>query len=80
MNGHNRQRQPYLLIKLAGGRGSAEAAAAVTQLRLRIQDCQLEISSTVAARRAQRHRWDVTGGKKKDGDEYDGEEVIFKIE
>lgn len=80
-NGDNSQCQTYLLIKQAGGRGSAGAAAAVTRLRLRSEDCQLEISSTVAVRRAQRDCWDVTGGKKegeKDGDDYDGEEIILK--
>lgn len=31
----------YLVIKLAGGRGSAEAAAAVTKLPIRLVNCQL---------------------------------------
>lgn len=52
--------QTYLAIELAGGGGSAEAAAAVTQLPFRLDDCQLGLGATVAVRRAQRHRRDPT--------------------
>lgn len=74
----NSRRQTYLLIKLAGGRGSAGAAAAVTRLRLRMEDRQLEIGSAVAVRRAQRDRWDGTGGEKgeKDGKGSEGEQKL----
>lgn len=68
---HYSQRRTYLLIKLAGGRGSAEAAATVAQLRLRVQDCQLEPVGTVAVRRAQRNCWDVTGRSKQTEGEKD---------
>lgn len=67
-----------MLVELAGGRGSAQAAAAVTQLRLRSQHRQLEIAG-VAVRRAQGDCWDVTGKRTKktdggkDGDECEGE-------
>lgn len=57
---------------MAGGRGSAEAAAAVTQLPFRLDDCQLGLSGTLAVRRAQRQRRDLTEGKKKDRQEEDG--------
>lgn len=53
------------MIKLAGGRGSAEAAAAVTQLPFRLGDCQLGLSSTITVRRAQRHCRDFTEEREK---------------
>lgn len=53
------------MIKLAGGRWSAEAAAAVTQPPFRVYDCQLRVGGTVAVRRAQRQRRDVTVETKK---------------
>lgn len=60
---------------MAGGRGSAEAAAAVTQLPFRLDDCQLGLSATLAVRRAQRQRRDLTEGKKKTGRRKMGEGV-----
>lgn len=60
---------------MAGGRGSAEAAAAVTQLPFRLDDWQLGLSATLAVRRAQRQRRDLTEGKKKTGRRKMGEGV-----
>lgn len=50
--------QAYLVIKLEGGRRSAKAAAAVTQLPFRLEDCQLGLLRAV--RRAQRNLRDLT--------------------
>lgn len=47
-----------MVIKLEGGRGSAKAAAAVTQLPSRLDDSQLGLSRAV--RRAQRNHRDLT--------------------
>lgn len=56
------------MVELTGGRWPAKAAAAVTQLPFRVDDCQWRISGTVAVRRAQRHRRDVAvKGREPDG-------------
>lgn len=53
------------MVELAGRGGSAEAAAAVTQLPFRLDDCQLGLSSEVAVRGAQRHRWDAAAERRR---------------
>lgn len=46
------------MVKLEGGGGSAKAAAAVTELLCRGDDCQLGLNRAVGG--AQRNHWDPT--------------------
>lgn len=68
------------MIKLAGGRGSAEAAAAVTQLPLTLDDCQRGLGGALAVRRAQRNRRDLAEERRRqtrgEKDEREGSEEI----
>lgn len=50
--------QTYLMVKLEGGGGSAKAAAAVTELLCRGDDCQLGLNRAI--RGAQRNHRDAT--------------------
>lgn len=51
----------YLVVELEGGGGSAQAAAAVTQLPVRLADCQLGLRRPVGG--AHREHRDVAERK-----------------
>lgn len=68
--------QTYLVVKLERGRGSAEAAAAVTKLPVRLANCQLGLSRPVGG--AQRKNRDVAERRKRESQTHFN--VILRIE
>lgn len=78
---HTVRIKAYLVVKLTGGRWSAKTAAAVTELPLRLDDCQLGLSRAQTVRRAQRNCWDLTEErpwKKRGQEERWGERTFFE--